>query len=195
MMDFKKLIEKLTKDGKNKYLINLMIIALVGILILIASSMFKDNNASVKTSAKINDNQTESQDTKNYELQLENKLKSILQRTEGIGNVSVMIYFEGGDEQIPAVNVTDSTSTTEEKDASGGVRSTTQKNTGSTVVTTNDGSKNEPLILKQNKPKVTGVYVVAEGAEDEITQLKINKAVTDLFNISPDKVAVFPMKK
>ncbi|MDP4178266.1 MAG: stage III sporulation protein AG [Bacillota bacterium] len=194
-MDLKKLIEKMTKDGKNKYLFNLMIIALVGILILIAASMFKDNNASVKTSAKINDSQTESQDTKNYELQLENKLKDILQRTDGIGNVSVMIYFEGGDEQIPAVNVTDSTSTTEEKDASGGVRSTTQKNTGSTVVTTNDGTKNEPLILKQNKPKVTGVYVVAEGAEDEIMQLKINKAVTDLFNISPDKVAVFPMKK
>lgn len=194
-MDLKKLIEKITEGGKNKYLFNLIVIVLIGILILIAASMFKDNNSAVKTSAQASNTQASSQETQSYELQLENKLKEILQRTAGIGNVSVMIYFEGGEEQIPAVNVTDSTSTTEEKDSSGGTRSTTQKNTGSTVVTTNDGTKNEPLILKQNKPKVTGVYVVAEGAEDEVTELKINKAVTDLFNISPDKVNVYPMKK
>lgn len=194
-MDLKKLIEKITEGGKNKYLFNLLVVVLVGILILIAASMFKENNSSAKTSSQINIKQASSQGTQDYEVALENELKDILQKTLGIGNVSVMIYFEGGEEQIPAVNVNDSTSTTEEKDSSGGVRSTTQKNTGSTVVITNDGSKNEPLILKQNKPKVTGVYVVAEGAEDEIIQLQINKAVTDLFDISPNKVTVYPMKK
>lgn len=69
------------------------------------------------------------------------------------------------------------------------------KNNGSTVVITNNGSKSEPLIVKTYNPKILGVCIVAEGAENKVTELRISKAITDLFGLSEDKVNVYPMKK
>jgi stage III sporulation protein AG len=36
---------------------------------------------------------------------------------------------------------------------------------------------------------------VAEGAENKVTEYRIRKAVTNLFNIPDNKVNVYPMKK
>ncbi|SQB91495.1 stage III sporulation protein AG [Clostridium tetanomorphum] len=63
------------------------------------------------------------------------------------------------------------------------------------MVITNNGDKTQPLIVKKNKPKVTGVFIVAEGAENKVTEYRIKKAVINLFNIPDNKVNVYPMKK
>lgn len=211
-MDFKKLLEKLNKkdDGKNtsdkNMISNLLILLLVGILIVVTMSFFKTSNTiSLQNISKGNgsnsSNKAEQQSTNsdngsgNYESGIQQKLKDTLEKIEGVGKVEVMINFESGEEQVPAVNINDSTSTTEEKDNNGGARSTTQKNNGSSVVITNDGSKSQPLIVKTYKPRVSGVCVVAEGAENKVTELRITKAVVDLFNIPENKVNVYPMKK
>lgn len=205
-MDYKKILEKLKEAGKNSS--NLIVLLLIGVLLVITANFFKPNkNNTVDTYSediqkKNNNPQVEDKEDNNdrknireEEQELENKLKNTLEQIEGVGRVKVMIYFESGEEQIPAVNINDETSTTEEKDTSGGTRNITQKNNGSTVVVTNDsdGTSN-PLIVKKYKPKVTGVFIVAEGAEDNVIQMKITKAVVDLFNIPNNKVNVYPMK-
>ena len=196
--------KSINSKNKNKT-VNLIIIFLMGILMLITVSFFKtsDSNKSESvTSSNSESDKTEQTSTKDtsynlndYEKSVEDKLKSTLENIDGVGKVDVMINFESGEEQVPAVNVNDSTNTTNEKDNSGGTRTTTQSNNGSTVVITNDGEKSEPLIVKTYKPKVSGVCVVAEGAENKITALRISKAVVDLFDITEDKVNVYPMKK
>ncbi|MCH3964150.1 MAG: stage III sporulation protein AG [Clostridium sp.] len=196
--------KSINSKNKNKT-VNLIIIFLMGILMLITVSFFKtsDSNKSESvTSSNSESDKTEQTSTKDtsynlndYEKSVEDKLKSTLENIDGVGKVDVMINFESGEEQVPAVNVNDSTNTTNEKDNSGGTRTTTQSNNGSTVVITNDGEKSEPLIVKTYKPKVSGVCVVAEGAENKITELRISKAVVDLFDITEDKVNVYPMKK
>lgn len=194
-MDYKKWIDKISKSLKSKRaLTNLLILFLTGILILITINFF---TASDKNNNQDN-TQNQSSDLKSvsdYETTIQTKLKDTLEKIEGVGKVEVMVSFESGEEQVPAVNVNDSTNKTEEKDTEGGTRNTTQENNGSTVVITNDGSKSEPLIVKTYKPKVTGVCIVAEGAENSLTELRISKAVINLFNISDDKVNVYPMKK
>lgn len=209
-MNFKKwfsgIIKTLdTKNLKNKNKgVNLLIIFLIGVLMIITVSFFKtpdsnkaqttnSNNSSSKSTAS-NETQDKS-DSSDYEKSVEAKLKDTLEKIDGVGKVDVMISFESGEEQVPAVNINDSKNTTQEKDTSGGTRNTVQDNNGSTVVTTNDGDKSKPLILKTYKPKVSGVCIVAEGAENEITELRISKAVMDLFNITEDKINVYPMKK
>jgi len=182
-----------TKIGK-KGLSNLLILFLIGILILITINFFSTS----KIQNNSDQNQTQSPDLKSvddYESSVQTKLKNTLEQIEGVGKVEVMVSFECGEEQVPALNITDSTNNTEEKDTEGGTRNTTQNNNGSTVVITNDGSKSEPLIVKTYKPKVTGVCVVAEGADNKLTELRISKAVINLFNITDDKVNVYPMKK
>ncbi|NMM61377.1 stage III sporulation protein AG [Clostridium sp. P21] len=213
LKDLKKLFKKLFKkhigeennsflnDKKNR--VNLFIVFLVGVLILITISFFKTSNTQISaqgTNVKNEDKEQQKSedqdgDSEKYESTVQDKLKSTLEKIEGVGKVDVMVNFESGEEQVPAVNVSDSTNNTEEKDTEGGVRNSTQKNNGSTVVITNDGSKSKPLIVKKYKPKVSGVCVVAEGAENKVTELRITKAVINLFNISENKVNVYPMKK
>jgi len=198
--------KKMSNDKKNIF--NLAIVFLVGVLIIATVSFFKsyNNENSVNTSKNLNDDSSKStkqqsstsstqSKAEDYEKSIQENLKNTLEKMDGVGKVEVMISFESGEESVPAVNITDSTNTTEEKDTEGGTRNTTQKNNGSTVVVTNDGSKSQPLIVKTYNPKVLGVCVVAEGAENKITQLRISKAITDLFGISEDKVNVYPMKK
>ncbi|MEY7999451.1 stage III sporulation protein AG [Clostridium sp. Mt-5] len=214
-MNFKKWLNKIIKDNNHKIytdkknIVNLAIVFLVGILIVAAVSLFKDYGKNTSSNYISSDNvqNSNSQQSKvqsqtsqdsssdNYEKSTQENLKSTLEQIDGVGKVEVMISFESGEEHVPAVNINDSTNTTEEKDNTGGTRNSTQQNNGSTVVTTNDGSKSEPLILKTYNPKVLGVCIVAEGAENKITELRISKAVTDLFGISEDKVNVYPMKK
>lgn len=202
-MNIKEMIEKFNrnfkeKNGKNVG--NLIIIFLIGILLLIAGTTLSNKPKSVKTINQMNLENKKEENTKDTqklkeEETLKNELKNTLSKMEGVGRVEVMIYFESGEEKIPAVNITDSTNTSKEADNEGGKRDTTQKNTGTTVVVTNDGGKSEPFIIKTYKPKVTGVFIVAEGAENKTVEYKITKAVMDLFNIQQNKVNVYPMKK
>ncbi|WP_096635565.1 stage III sporulation protein AG [Clostridium cochlearium] len=205
-MNLKKLLEKIKKDfemrGSKNIKANLLIVFLIGVLILITSSFFKSSSTMVKEKSEDNEEIQEVQEgtstkeiNRHKEKQLEAELKQILEKTEGIGNVDVMLYFAEGEEQVPAFNINDSTNLTEETDNEGGRRKITQKNNGNTVVTTNKGDRTEPLIIKTKKPEITGVLIVAEGAENKLTEYRIKKAVINLFNIPDNKVNVYPMKK
>ena len=205
-MNLKKLLEKIKEDFEKKdsknIKANLLIVFLIGVLILVTSSFFKSSSTMVKKEEQ-NNKETEGIEeevavkdiNRNQEKQLGIELKQILEKTEGIGNVDVMLYFSEGEEQIPAFNINDSTNLTEESDNEGGRRKTTQKNNGNKVVTTNKGEKTEPLILKVKKPEITGVLIVADGAENKLTEYRIKQAVINLFNIPENKVNVYPMKK
>jgi stage III sporulation protein AG len=186
-------------NGKkpDKLLGNLILMILVAVVIVLASSFFKTSNS---TSAVASENQEDKIIKENnlfkindYESQLESKLKSTLEEIQGVGRVQLMIYFESGEESIPAVNINDSKSLTEENDTAGGKRNITQENNGRTVVMSNNGNANEPLIVKKYKPTITGVCVVSEGANERVTELRIRQAVINLFNLPENKVNVYPM--
>jgi stage III sporulation protein AG len=189
---------KIEKNKNNKFpnfLIVCLSVILVGILVVLANDYFKSASTVKITSQNNQVEEKMNTSTKEYEIAAENKLRSVLEDIDGVGKVKVMLTFDGSEEQIPAVNITDSTSNTKEKDNSGGTRETTQKNNGSTLVITNDGVKNQPLIVKTENPKIIGVIVVAEGAKDKVIEMKIVQAVTKVYSITTDKVSVFPMKK
>ncbi|KGO14998.1 stage III sporulation protein AG [Clostridium botulinum] len=198
-MNIKNWLKKLETNPKNnKKNMNILIVVLVGVLFLIAGSTFKkDSVMSKNENPKNKQTQEEKIEVKNedYEKETQNKLKTTLEKIDGVGKVEVMITFESGEEKVPAVNINNSTNKSVEKDTEGGTRNTTQENEGSSVVVTNDGDKTQPLIVKEYKPKITGVCIVAEGAEDNITKLRISKAVVDLFSLAENKVNVYPMKK
>ena len=192
------------KENKNhsnkksdKLLGNLIVIILVAVVIVLASSFFKTSSSTSTVVDETERNNIARENSlaepKDYETQLENKLKTTLEGIQGVGKVQLMIYFESSEESIPAVNINDAKSLTQESDTSGGKRSTTQENNGRTVVMSNNGNANEPLIIKKYKPRITGVCVVAEGSTERVTELRIRQAVINLFNLPESKVNVYPM--
>lgn len=198
-MNYKDFFKNLLKgEAENKYK-NLIVIFLIGLLLLITASFFKVPNKDVSTTKKTSDNLENSKSstlTKDeYEESVKNQLKSILSKMEGVGAVDVMITFEGGEEEVPATNATESSSTTQNDNNNDKTTTSQGNNTNSVVVTNEADGSSKPLILKTNKPKVCGVLIVAEGAETNLTQLRITKAVMDLLNVQDGKVNVCPMKK
>ncbi len=192
-MDIKKLLD-MVKFDKKKMNWNYLIILLLLVLCYIVMDFFN-------TSKNVKANAVKEEETKvvnallNYEQNQKNDLKYILTQMDGVGRVDVMLYFQSGEEQVPAIDITKSANITEETDNEGGKRVNNQNNDGSKVVMTNNGMKNEPFVLKVNKPKITGVVVIAEGAGDEIIKFNICKAVSKLYDIELEKVYVYPMKK
>lgn len=200
--------EKKFKIINSNLVSNLVIVFLVGVLLLIVGSMFTKNDgpksgdsgtANVVAiggeEAQKNAETTTSAVNKAYKEKMQEELVGLLGKIEGVGKVDSMIYFESGQEQVPVFNEETSTSVTNEKDNGGGQREITQKNGGSTVVMENKENSQQPFITKVNNPTITGICIVAEGADDSVTELRIRQAVTKLFGLSDDKVQVYPMKK
>lgn len=218
-MDFKNLLKKikLLEKGKkvdNKQIGNVVIVILFGILIILAASLFSGNGSSnftgQKSSAKqavsssntSNDNSSSDSSSSNssksdsdYESAQETKLKNLLQKIQGVGKVQVMIYYDRGEEEVPAYNKTTSSSVINETDTSGGKRTTTQNNSGTNVVISNNGDKSEPFIVEKLKPHITGIWIVAQGAESDDVKLNITNSAAQFFNVPVSNVNVYPMEK
>ncbi|WP_195264483.1 MULTISPECIES: stage III sporulation protein AG [unclassified Clostridium] len=197
--DWKKELANVINDKK---FLNAVCIALVLAFVLLAISFLTTGRKKETKPTSVNTTTQNSSDLQNqsdeimdsYEAQEKKELKNLLTKIENVGEVEVMIYFKSGEVKVPATENTTQEATTEETDNQGGKRTNTQQTGGSKVVMAGDGSKNEPYILQTNKPEISGVVIVAEGASSSKVKYDIQVAVSSLYGISIDKVNVYPMK-
>ncbi|MGL4850041.1 MAG: stage III sporulation protein AG [Clostridium sp.] len=200
-MDLKKVKDELKKMMKDKKFNNLLIIVIVLGIIVLVGSVFLDKKEGKKDvgNGALNVNAKEANESDTvlskdaYEKEQKEQLVSILEKMDGVGKVDVVITFESGEVKVPAYDNNTQTTVTEEEDSSGGKRTNEQKNDGSKVVMSSGDGGNEPFVTKIYKPKVQGIMIIAEGAENSKTKYNIEKAVSDLYNLSFDKVNVYPM--
>lgn len=122
--------------------------------------------------------------------ELEKKLENILEKINGVGNVSVLLTYSESSSLVPIYNVSQSTSTTEEKDTSGGTRTITSEDNKKDVIT--DSSSNI-VTEKQIMPKVEGAIVTAQGAKDSNIKSSIISAVEAVTGLANHKIQVFEM--
>ncbi|MDB2085801.1 stage III sporulation protein AG [Clostridium paraputrificum] len=193
-MDFKKLKNEVSKLFKNKYMGNILAVLLVIGFILIAITILAPGLLSGKNEVLTEENNTKVNTTvSTYEDKQKIELTNILRKIDGVGEVDVMINFEGGEEKVAAYDSTNQTTKTEETDTNGGKRVSDQQNDTTKVVMSSESGGNSPVILKTYKPKVIGVVITAEGAESSKVRYDIEKAVSSLYGISVEKVNVYPM--
>ena len=202
--DKNKINEEINKLMQNKKFVNCLIVLLVIIFLWLAVSNFigddagltKGNEKNTPIGAKevsAEEGVTTSKELLDYETEQKEMLEEILSKIDGVGEVVVNIYFESSEIKVPATNSNTQISETEEEDTNGGTRVTKQETEGATVVMQNDSNTSEPFITKTYKPQITGVLIVAEGAKSSKITYDIQKAVSSLYNLSLDKVNVYPM--
>lgn len=193
-----KIKEKFSKKS-NKFTYMIILIIIAGVMIL-AVSYF---NSSTPTFLNVSNNNSTSREGETYEKTLNSltyhdkvklELKNILSKIKGVGEVEVVIHFEGGEEVIPALDSEKSNTVTEERDSNGGNRLNNNNKDATKVVMSNQGNGTEPLILKTYNPKIIGVLIVAQGADDPKLSYELTKIVASLYDISENKVSVIPMK-
>ena len=153
-----------TKTDPNKYITTANTVA-------VASSALKEDKTSDET-------------------QLAKRLEEILGRIEGVGDVQVMVTLAGSKTKVLAEETTQSVENTDEKDSTGGTRTTNRENTQNKIIMA-EGSK--PYIIKEEMPEISGVLVVAGGGDDSYVKESIIQSVSSLLDIPVHKVSVFKM--
>ena len=192
-MDFDKLKDKLLKDNK-KLVENLTVIFLIGLILLIGASTFKPRPSNNNEDKELVMAQKEN-NSEDYAQKLEKDLENILSRIEGVGNIEVLITLNSDEEVVAAMDVVESSTTTNEKDSSGAVRETIQTESNNKVVTSqNTSGQNKPIVLKRIMPEIRGVIVVADGAKDPKLRYELSLAVQTALGIPAYKVKVISSK-
>lgn len=186
-------IKKYLEKVNNKELMrNLFIILIIGIILIIIADIFIKEKKGVNQNLKLENEVKNPTNTEtDYGTVLENKLEDVLSQLKGVGSVKVMITLEDTIEKIPAFNTTKNNETTNELDSQGGTREIIREDTTIQVVTGNEGSL---IVLKEIKPTIKGVIVIAEGAEDLEVKERLYEAVKTVLGISGSKVEVYASK-
>ncbi len=183
-------IFKITQD-QWPLMTKLLIIAFVGIIIMnFANYFYGAKPSSVKPS------QEETKNNINHEVtdyvtddtSLEKRVEQILSKMNGVGEVSVSIIFAEGATKEYAVNVNATTREIEEKDQSGGVRTTTEKTENDQMVMV-EGNQ-QPVLVKESMPKIQGVLIVAQGAGDPLVKEKLFKAAQTLLQVPAHRITI-----
>lgn len=145
------------------------------------------------TSSKINN---DLEDSTSYEAQMEKRLKNILKKMQGVGQVEVMITTTYGKEIILAEDVTSHTSVTSEEDNDGGTRemSSSDIQKKSVMQNGNVASGNAPVVIKEKQPEIQGALIIAQGAGNSLVKQSISEAAQTLLGIPAHRVTVHQLQ-
>ncbi|MGN0172786.1 MAG: hypothetical protein ACI39E_08385 [Acutalibacteraceae bacterium] len=158
----------------------LLIVGLVGIVLIGASSLFSSPAAQEKAQAT-------KTDAASYAKELEERLSRMVSSVKGAGESEVMVTLENGVEYVYA-NEQKSNSDRSESESSGSVSS--RDDTQQSVVVVDTGNGKEGLLVTEIQPTVRGVVVACEGGGDEAVVNAVKKAVTTALNITEKRVCV-----
>ena len=150
---------------------NKLISYIIAVFIALLLSLLIFNNSS--------SNKTTTKETNNLEYveNLENRLSEILSCVQDAGRVKVIITVESGMENILATKVS--------IDQDGAVIEKKEE-----PITVNG----KTVIIKENYPKITGVLIVAEGANNIWVKSKLLNATTSLLGVDVNNIEVLTMK-
>ena len=133
-------------------------------------------------------------ETKLYVTDLEERLKNVLMKGEGIGAVEVMITLKGSKEEIILKDEANTNESVNEADGEGGSRNSTKTDQNDTTIMV-EGSDGvaRPYILKEIEPELEGILIIAQGGGSAVIQSEIIEAVQVLFGVPSHKVKVMKM--
>ena len=177
-MDIQK-IKAMFQTKNLKFIIILIVVGLV-IIFLPDFSGSENTDVDIKLSG--------SSENLEYAKALEERVKNIVQSLDGAGKCEVMITLESGTEQVFAVE-----SRENKTESSDSQRVSSAYDSERSILTVSSGGTQQPIIVRQDEPKVRGVVIACEGADNQNTALKITEAVRTLFSIPSSSICVIKL--
>ena len=195
-----KILPEEKRDKKTIY--KLIGVLVGGVLLLILSSTLKSPD--LKPSSELGQQslgadqkaRADTQPIDSYEVQMEKRLKSILKKMQGVGEVEVMITTTYGKEIILAEDLTSHGSSTTEEDKEGGTREVNSFDDQKKIVMKNHNvaAGNEPVVIKEKQPVIQGALVIAQGAGNSHVKQSITEATQILLGIPAHRVTVHQLQ-
>ena len=171
------LIKKL---GNKKNVSVILALGICGMLLIGFSDLF--------TAGKKADLSSKTATVEQYINNLEKKTKEMLMSIDGAGKCKIMITAEVSSQQNFA---TDDSINQEIRNEQSTSKSDVEKEI---VMVENTDGKKVALVKSVTEPKIRGVLVLCEGADNIETKEKVINAVKTLLGISASKISVIKMK-
>jgi len=190
------------KKNRAKLLNVLVMVGAAGVLLMVLANAFNPVQPESRTEIRTETpdrgvetaRETDPVNITAAEEMLNRRLEEVLTRIEGVGEVKAAVNLASTTEMDYAVNTTASTRKTDEKDPRGGNRTITEVNENGQLVLLreSESSKEAPVVVKEIKPEVRGVMVVAEGAGDPRIKAELVYALQVFLDVPVHKVVVLP---
>lgn len=179
-------LKKIKKD-------NLLILLLAGLLLIVIAVPVENKETEKKETVKEAEPVIEETQTDYISVQ-EAKLKSILSKVEGAGEVEVMITLRASKELIIEKDTPSTVTSSEEEDSAGGKRSSSERTTNETTVYNQDSDgSTSPYVIKEIEPEIEGIIVLAKGGDDPVIAKNISDAILALFRVEAHKIKVMKL--
>lgn len=173
---FKNVISDIKVSKKNLFLI-------VAVAVLVLLLFFSELSGGDTKKEVADENTTVYADE--YIKETEKKLEEVLSDVSGAGKVKVMITLESCYENVYAKGYTSKTQVGENEN---------DKEMAEEYIIVKQGSNNEEcLVVKVYEPRVKGVAVIAQGADNINVKNAITETICALFDISSASVSVEKM--
>lgn len=185
------LLQKLPFFKKLKSIKNIEIVVAILIISLMFliyfSTLGKDGDTSNKSSASVTDIQYTS--ASQYVKELEARLENTLSKIQGAGQVSVVITISSSSELIIAKTI-ETNKKTDTSTQNGVTTKTENVEIIEKPIIIDGKNGDEPIVLLEVMPKISGIVVVAEGANDVNVKLNILKAIQALLTIPNGNIEI-----
>lgn len=178
----------------------MMIIAAAGILLIVLANLFSPGGSknepvqpgASNTSGNTAVNPGTPQDINTMEKNMAKNLEEVLSQIDGVGEVKVTVNLASTSEKDFAINTSVDSKSTQEHDQRGGNRTITETNQQDqmVLVRVNQGSKEDPVVVRELKPEVKGVIVLADGVSDPLIKADVMKAAQVYLDIPLYRVIV-----
>ncbi len=177
---------KLKKDKKK----TMLMIVLIGVLLLVMMWPMEKQAEKPDVNAVASISETDGDEVAVYVEYQEKRLKNILSKIEGAGNVEVMITASASKEKVVEKDTEQTLSEVKETDSNGGSRISTESSLKENSLY--EGGE-MPYVIKELEPVIEGVVVVASGANKPQVIDEITCAISVLFDIPVHKIKVVKM--
>ncbi|MDQ6421052.1 stage III sporulation protein AG [Paenibacillus sp. LHD-117] len=126
---------------------------------------------------------------------LETRLEEILGKIVGVGAVDVLVTVDSTEEIVVARHNQETQSTTNENDKNGGTRHITSISRDGQVVLYEVSGDQKPIVTKTINPRIRGILIVAQGAENATVRRLITIAVEKGVSVAVNRIEVVPSKQ
>ena len=201
----KELAVKDDGTGNKKKIENLVVfIILLIITVLAINFIWNDGKEKTEKNSGQNGKQLAEQDkvdentsitSEGGEEELASKIKNILSKISGVGEVEVLITYTESSQTVAMYNENTKETSTEEKDDTGGTRIIKESDTQKDVIYQEENGEIKPITKKTIIPKIEGAIITAEGAADGNVKTNIIQAVEAVTGLATHKIQVFEMQE
>ena len=195
------LIKTSKQDNISKKIENLVIFVIILVItIIIINNMW--SNGTDKQSDEfqniINNKQLSQKENQNNSLNvddMEYRLEEILKTINGVGETKVFISYQESSSVQAMYNENTKQSETEENSISGEKKTIQETNIEKEVIYSETNGNKVPVTQKVINPKIEGVIVTAQGANNTNIKANIVEAISAVTGLGVHKIQVFEMSK